>query len=293
MKKIPLIWSNDDITAGTADKLRRQLAFIDRFDIPGVFFVIPRESGKGKNIDEDPELLRLIEKSRKRGHEYYQHGFVHTAFECGVPETWMLDMAPDVRKQYDIRRLEIERGHTFEAQTEMLENGRKIWRRAFAEDSTGFRPGWGAFCGNFYKALEVLGFAWTSSRIPSPTSWKWNNGLWDESMDFRKGVAAGPTMVGRVREYPIAGDYAFRVPHEATRIDAMVGLALREMAYFHQRGLPMILCSHWHGLEHAGGSGYAVHEKLLAAMLKSGTAEPMNMTQLEARTQKKAGKKVA
>ena len=46
MSTIPFVWSNDDICAGSTEKLKRQLEFIDRLNIPGVFFVIPRSSGK-------------------------------------------------------------------------------------------------------------------------------------------------------------------------------------------------------------------------------------------------------
>jgi peptidoglycan/xylan/chitin deacetylase (PgdA/CDA1 family) len=282
MATIPFVWSNDDITAGGAVRLTRQLEMIDRLGISGVFFVIPRDNYEKRNIDSDLELMRVIEKSRARGHEYFQHGYIHTPFESGVPETWMLDMAPDVRNQYDVKRLEIEKQHTLEAMLEMIANGAKIWRRAFGTNSVGYRPGWGAFCGNLYRALEQLGFEWCSARIPSPTSWKWNNGKWDEPMNFREGVAAGPSCIGRIIEYPLGGDYAFMVPNEPARIDAMVGLGIQELGYYHERGLPMIVCSHWHGLERNGGTGYAVHEKLLPAILRSGKVQPMNMTQLSA-----------
>jgi peptidoglycan/xylan/chitin deacetylase (PgdA/CDA1 family) len=278
--RIPFVWSNDDITVGRAGELLRQLEMIDRLGIPGVFFVIPRDRHEGRDIDEDVELMRVIEKSRSRGHEYFQHGYIHTPFESGVPETWMLDMVPAVRAEYDLRRLEIEKQHTLAAMTEMLENGAAIWRRAFGENSVGYRPGWGAFCGTLYQALDDLGYSWSSARIPCPTSWKWNNGLWDEPLNFRPEVPVEPVRVGKLIEYALAGDYAFRVPDDVSKIDAMVGLGMREAAYLHERQAPMIVCSHWHGLEHNGGTGYRVHEKLLPQLLASGKVEPMNMSGL-------------
>jgi len=192
----------------------------------------------------------------------------------------MLDMVPEVRAEYDIKRLEIEKQHTLPAITQMVENGAAIWRRAFGENSVGYRPGWGAFCGALYQALGDLGFAWCSARIPCPTSWKWNNGLWDEPLDFREGVPVQPVRVGKVVEFALAGDYAFRVPAEEAKIDAMVGLGMREMGYLHEQQAPMIVCSHWHGLENNGGTGYRVHEKLLPKLLENGKVEAMNMTGL-------------
>jgi hypothetical protein len=82
----------------------------------------------------------------------------------------------------------------------------------------------------------------------------------------------------------MAGDYAFRVPDEERRIDAMAELALQEAKYLHERNLPMIVCSHWHGLEWAGGTGYRVHEKFIPKLLESGMIEPMGMRQLHERT---------
>ena len=89
--------------------------------------------------------------------------------------------------------------------------------------------------------------------------------------------------MGSLWEYPIGGDYAFRVPHEEDKIQAMVELGWREFQYCHERKAPFLLVSHWHGLEHNEGSGYAVHERLLPRILKSGMAEPMNFSQLHAR----------
>jgi hypothetical protein len=281
MPAIPLLWTNDDITVGCAQQHRRQLDFLDELGIPGVFFVIPR--AREQTIDQDVELMTVIEQSRQRGHEYYQHGHVHTPFESGVPETWMLDFAPEVRRRYDEHRLEIEAQHTLERLVEMIDQGHRIWRTAFGEPSPGYRPGWGAICGNLYRALEALGFAWVSSRITSPTSWLWNQGRWDEPMNFRTAVPAGPVRIGRLIEYPIGGDYAFQVPDAPQRIDAMVDLGLRECQWYHERGLPMLIVSHWHGLERNGGTGYAVHARLLAKLLADGCVQPMGMTGLHQR----------
>ena len=285
MSAIPFLWTNDDICYGQVEPLRRQLKFIDRFGIPGTFFVVPGSDGypRGKTIADDAELLKEIERARGRGHEFYQHGYLHTPFESGVPETWMLDFAPEVRRQYDEQRLEIEKHHTFEALVAMLESGRRIWRRALHEDSPGYRPGWGAFCGNLYRALEVLGYAWVSSTLPSPASWLRNQGQWDAPMNYRAAVPALPHRLGQLWEYPIGGDYAFRVPNEPAGIEAMVEQALQEFHYCHGHGWPFLLLSHYHGLENNHHSGYAVHEQLLPRLLRDGCAEPLAMAQLHRR----------
>jgi len=288
---IPVVWTNDDIHFGQSAPLRRQLAFLDRHGIPGVFFVIPRSGG---DLDEDAELLAVIEKARGNGHEFYQHGFIHTPFECGVPETGMLEYSPVAKRRFDEERGLLETQHTLEAQIEMLEAGRRIWRRAFGEDSAGFRPGWGAFCNNLYKALAILGYEWVSSRIPCFTSWEWNRGLWETPICFRDAIPTAPSLHPQgIREFPLGGDYAFRVPNDPKRIDAMVGLAMQEFDVYFERRDPMVIVSHFHGLEFPGasdglapdphGTGYAVHEKLIPALLESGRATFIGMKELVAR----------
>lgn len=290
MTTIPVIWTNDDISFGCAEKLIRQLEFLKRFDIPGSFFCVPFSNtpqSHGKTLADDAELLGVIDSARNQGHDFYQHGYRHTPFECGVPESWMLDFAPQVEAQFNEHRLEIEAQHTFDALVTMLEKGRRIWRQAFGEDSPGFRPGWASFCGNLYRALEALGYDWVTSRTNSPTSWLRNQGIWDAQPKFREAIPMqpGPAMPGlRLMEYPLnGGDYAFRIPNEPRRIDSMVDLAMEELEYVVAQNAPMMICSHYHGLEHADDSGYAIHEKLLPKMLDDSRLEFINMAELHER----------
>lgn len=281
-RRIPFLWTNDDICAGKTEPMQRQLDFLEKHGIPGVFFVIPKSPDP---LTDDAPLVEMLKGAVKSGHECFQHGYVHSPFESGVPETWMLDFAPDVRKQYDAQRLDIEKTHAFDVLVRMLSDGQKIWHDAFGELSPGYRPGWGAFCGNLYKALDAMGYDWCSSRIPCPTSWVYNQGKFDEPLNFRKDVPASPMRMGdRLWEYPLGGDYAFRVPDETDKIDLMVDLAMREFDYYYENDMPMIICSHHHGLDHNNGSGYAVHEKLIPKLLATGRVEPMGMAELHART---------
>jgi len=287
---LPLVWTNDDIEFGKSDKLQRQLDFLNHFGIPGVFFVIPGEGGAA--IDQDQKLVDLMGSAARDGHEFYQHGFRHHAFECGVPDTGMFYMDQDAQRRFDEERASIEAMHTFEAQIEMLAAGQRVWRKVFGEDSSGFRPGWGAYCTNFYKALSALGYDWVSSSLPCMTSWLWNAGRWEEPMNFRDAIPTNPHRLPQgIIEFPIAGDYGFRVPKDPEKIDRMVGLGLDEFHVYLERRHPMVIVSHWHGLEwrgttspdeepFPGGTGYAVHEKLITAILATGSARFTGMREL-------------
>jgi peptidoglycan/xylan/chitin deacetylase (PgdA/CDA1 family) len=281
MKTTPFLWTNDDVSAGNAAEMQCQLDLLDEFHIPGTFFVPPFRGERA--ITDDPELLDMIRRAKEKGHEFHQHGTHHTAFECGVPELWMLDFSPPTRQRYDDKRLEIEKLHTFEAQVRTIALGQRVWREAFGEDSEGFRPPWGAFCGNFYRALDALGFQWVSSRIVTTTSWKWNQGLWDVDDGFRENLEWTPHILPDTNLWEIpmtGGDYAFRVPNEADKIEAMVDLAMREFEFCHERDLPFIPICHFHGLARNDDSGYAVHRALLPRILESGKAELMTMSQI-------------
>ncbi len=280
MKTIPFVWSNDDVTFGQADKMRRQLEFLAEMDVPGTFFVVPQRSIG--TIDQDNELMELLLSARSQGHELHQHGMQHDPFECGVPETWMMAFSPAVAARFDTDRLELEKLHTVEALTDVIGQGREIWRRAFGEDSTGFRPGWGAFCGNLYRALAQLGFSWTSSRIVNLTSWLWCQGQWDRDVAFRENMTPTPYPVldTGVWEIPMSGgEYAFGVPDDSSRMDMMVKLALREFDWCYEKQIPFIMVSHWHGLEKNNASGYRVHRTFLDQVRETGKAEFMTLNE--------------
>lgn len=285
-KKLPVVWTNDDITTGTAPQLRRQLALLDSHGIPGVFFVIPSVSTG--DIDEDEELLTVIAEARKNGHEFYQHGYKHFAFECGIPCLDMFDLDIKAKNLFDADRDAVEALHTLEALTEMLENGQRIWQRAFGEPSAGFRPGWGSYCGNLYKALTQLNYKWVSSRIPSMTSYLQK---YDEPITFYENVKSGPHRLRQgIMEFPIGPEIGWRVPNDPTRIDAMVDLGMRHFEAMREHGEPMLMVSHHHGLEFPGdlegkepdpaGTGYAVHKKFLPQLLATGRVEFVGMKKL-------------
>lgn len=294
--KTPVVWTNDDILYGRSAELRRQLEFLDRHGIPGVFFVIPRCIGHG-DLDQDKELLSLIESARNKGHEFYQHGFIHSAFECGIPNLAMFNLDARAAALFDTDRDHVESLHTLEALVEMLENGQKIWRRAFGEDSVGFRPGWGSYCGNLYKALHVLGYQWISSQIPSMTCYLQRYGqdiAFLEPQSPEATLQFGPHKLRQgVWEFPIGPEVAWRVPNDPAKMSAMVDLGMRHFEALRNRNEPMLMVSHHHGLSFSGevegcppldsGTGYAVHDKFLPKLLASGNAEFMGMKELAAR----------
>jgi hypothetical protein len=134
-----------------------------------------------------------------------------------------------------------------------------------------------------YKALENLGFEWCSARLVSMTGWMWASKKYDYPVRFDG--PAKPFYQGKLVEFPILDDIAFRIPEE--KINDMVQLGWDMWSMCVQRNDPYILVSHPFALEHAEGTGYAIHDKLIPRILETGLAEPMTLNEYHQRV--KAG----
>lgn len=290
MKTIPFLWTNDDVTFGQAAELERMRTFLSESGIPGTFFVVPiRSIGP---INQDADLISGVRKAERDGHEFHQHGTRHATFECGIPELSMLAASDAARLKFEEERFEIEASHTQEAMTAMLAEGREVWSKAFGAPSRGFRPGWGSFCGNLYRAADALGFEWISARVVSMTSWRRNFGEWAAPLDFRKGISAAPSRFPGTAIYEIpmsGGEYAFKVPNDEEKIASMVELGVAEFQWCYERSLAFVMVSHWPGLAFGEGAGYEVHRRFLKKIQESGRAEFLTMNQLFDRVVKPAG----
>ena len=273
--KIPLIWSNDDIFVGQHDQMARQLDFLDHFGIKGSFFVVPCMDGD-KFLTDDPKLIAQLKQAMSAGHDVQQHSVTHVCIENGTADLRMFDLMGDQAKiDYSHNRFVWERLWQLDAIEAQISWGRRVWTEAFGSPSDGYRPGCGSFCANMYKALERLGFKWASSRLASMTGWMWQSGNYDYPIRLEGPVL--PFGQGGLVEFPILDDVAFHIPRE--KIDDYVELGWKLWQLCLERNAPYHLVCHWHGLEHEGGTGYAVHEKLLPRILASGQAEPIVLSE--------------
>lgn len=276
--KIPLIWSNDDITVGKRDNLQRQLDFLAEMGIKGTLFVVPcpRQKNGVVELTSDPAVVELLKAARRDGHDMHQHSTTHACEENGTPDLRMFDLMGDGAKVHNsMKRFMLERLWQVDALEAQIGWGHRVWQEAFGQRSEGFRPGCGAFCGNMYKALENLGFSWCSARLVSMTAWMWAANHND--YPFQWDGPARPLRQGRLVEFPILDDMAFRIGRD--RMDRFVELGWRHWQECVKRGAPYVLVSHYFGLEHDEGAGYEIHRRMLARILASGQAAPMTLSQ--------------
>ena len=273
MSKIPFLWTNDDIRHGAYDAMARQLDFLARFSLKGTFFVVPIQKG-ADHLSDDPKLVELLKQAAADGHEMHQHSVTHHCIENGTADLRMFDLMGDQAKlDYSNQRLLWERLWQVDALEAHIGWGRSEWIKAFGEPSPGYRPGCGAFCANMYRALENLGFQWCSSRLVSITGWRWSAGQYDYPVQLE--TSPLPYRLGKLMEFPILDDVAFRLPRE--KIDDYVEMGWQLWQMCVERNAPYLLVSHPQALEREDGAGYAVHEKLLPRILESGQAEPMTV----------------
>lgn len=285
--KIPLIWSNDDITTGLSGAMQRQLDFLARFGLKGTFFVVPcplrQNIGGGtcpRPITEDAQLITLLQAAMRDGHDVQQHSTTHVCEENGTADLRMFDLMGDAAKiKHSQERFVLERLWEVDALEAQIGWGQRVWKEAFGSASEGFRPGCGSFCTNMYRALENLGFQWVSARLASMSGWMWSAGHDDYPICLEGPVR--PFQQGKLVEFPILDDVAFLIPQG--KVDRMVELGWQHWQECVKRGLPYLLVSHFFALEHEQGTGYAIHEKLLPRILDTGLAEPMTIAQYHRR----------
>ena len=274
--KIPLIWSNDDITVGLRPKMERQLEFLSGLGIKGSFFVTPRPDQGRKRLADDSGLVALLKEAIAGGHDVNQHSTTHVCEENGTADLRMFDLMGDAMKvKHSTQRFMLERLWQADALEAQIGWGREAWIEAFGAPSDGFRPGCGAFCTGLYTALERLGFKWASSRLVSMTGWMWADGKHNYPVQWEG--PERPFRQGALVEFPILDDVCFRIPKD--RIDAHVELGWKHWEHCVEQSTPFLLVSHFFSLEHEGGTGYATHERLLKRILDSGRAEPMTIAE--------------
>ncbi len=276
--KIPFLWTNDDIAQNLSMEMRRQLDFLNRWNLKGSFCVVPCLGGHP--ITGDPKIIELLKEAEADGHELVHHSTTHQCEENGLMDIRMLDYLPAREKwRYAHMRFPYERLWTYKAIHDQIRWGLDVWLMAFGHQSTGYRPGCGSFCGPMYQVIEDLGFKWCSGRMASFTGWQWSAGHLDYPEEVDGPVH--PYWIGRVLEIPIFDDIAFRVP--VRKVEDFVRYGKRSWDRCMQEGWPFVLCSHYHGLQYNQDSGYRVHEAVLDYIFSTGQAEPMTLSQYYAR----------
>jgi hypothetical protein len=277
LSKIPYVWTNDDISYGNSVELQELFDFLDRFSIRGTFFVIPKNADL-KPISEDHELIKVLKGGLEKKHEFHQHGYIHTPFESGVPDCRILDLAPSVKKSFSTNRFEIEASHELPKLIQMLESGIEIWEKVFGDQSKGYRPGWGAFCGNLYKALEQCGFDWVSARFQIWTSYLMVQGI-KVPLEFDT-EQHGPYNLGKMCELPMNGEYIDKFGNlPKLESDLPIQVGFDEFMLCVQEQIPFVQLCHPPRMKKEKGNGFEIQSKLIPKILESGYAEPMTMNQ--------------
>lgn len=259
----------DDVAAGDGARLEPVLEWLDRHKLRATFFAIPYSDPNQATLYDDPQLLALLQQAIAAGHEVLPHGYDHNLFECGLPELMAVSddaMMSKIARTLSREEFGLRHSHTRGMIGARLEKSVKIFEEAFdGVKPKGIRSGYHTFCREFYAALEILGFEWTSTRTAVP-------GAWRPTLEAVDGevlpwVGLQPYWVGQVLEIPHLCDYGSHVAPET--VDGWVELGRRHLQQCQERGAPFIPVAHPAGLRCSGdpkewrNSGYAAYDQLL------------------------------
>jgi peptidoglycan/xylan/chitin deacetylase (PgdA/CDA1 family) len=284
MGETVFVLTNDDAGAQEPELFAELLDFLAEQAVPATFFVIP--AAGGEPLDQRPRWLELLHRALHEGHELQHHGFVHTAFEFGVPPNFMLDIMPESKAQWERDPAPFTAQHTQAILTDKLSKGREIFRKTLGYESLGFRAPCVAICDNMYTALHDLGFQWSSNLVINPMGWRYINRDYDADESCQTAVPPRPFLYpSGLIEAPVHSEYTWYLTDED--IDRHFELAKRDFDRAHQAGDAFVAMSHYYAMTGKWSAGLRVYERLFAYAREVGNIRFATLGQLVAeKTQK-------
>lgn len=259
MSETLFVFSNDDAGMQEPECFAELLAFLAEQQVPATFFTVPYAGGV--SLEQKPEWVRLIGQALQAGHEVQHHGWVHTAFEFGVPPPFMLDIMPESKAQWLANPLDFSVHHEYEILCDKLLLGRQIFRRLLGYEPIGFRSPCLAVCDNLYRALHDLGFQWSSDQVINPMGWRYINHDYDAGEPWQPEVAPFPYLHrSGVIEVPMHSEYSWYLTDDD--VERHFQLAKNDFDRARQAGNAFVVLSHYFAMTGQWSAGLRVYERL-------------------------------
>ncbi len=273
------VFTNDDAGMQEPELFAELLDFLAKQAVPATFFTVP--AAGGRTLDQEPRWLRLLERARNEGHELQHHGWVHTAFEFGVPPPFMLDIMPESKAQWQRDPATFSVHHHYEILADKLEQGRAVFRKTLGETPLGFRSPCLATCDTMYTVLRDLGFQWSSNQVINPMGWRYIN------RDYHAGEPWQPNLPPRpyrhlsgLIEAPMHSEYTWYL--EEVDVERHFQLAKADFDRARANGDAFVALSHYYAMTGKWASGLQVYEKLFAHAREQGNVRFVTLSQLVA-----------
>ncbi|CAN5828137.1 hypothetical protein BH10CHL1_BH10CHL1_41680 [soil metagenome] len=277
MGETTFVLTNDDPGAQEPELFAELLDFLAEQQVPATFFVIPASGGKP--LDQRPEWLTLLHRALDEGHELQHHGYIHTAFEFGVPPNFMLDIMPESKAQWQRDPTPFSAQHTQAILTDKLLKGREIFKNTLGYEPLGFRAPCVAICDNMYAALHDLGFEWSSNIVINPMGWRYINRDYDAGEPWQTAASPRPFQhpAGLI-EAPVHSEYTWYLTDED--IDRHFELAKSDFDRARQAGDPFVAMSHYYAMTGKWSAGLRVYERLFEYARQLGNVRFVTLGQM-------------
>jgi len=277
MAETLFVLTNDDPGGQEPELFAEFLDFLAVQQVPATFFTIPASGGE--SLEQRPRWVELLHRALNEGHELQHHGYVHTAFEFGVPPYFMLDIMPESKAQWQRDPAPFTAQHTQAILTEKLLKGREIFKKTLGYEPLGFRAPCVAICDNMYAALHELGFQWSSNLVVNPMGWRYINRNYDAGEPWQATFPPRPFHhPSGLIEAPVHSEYTWYLTDED--IDRHFELAKRDFDRARAAGDAFVAMSHYFAMTGKWSAGLRVYERLFAYARSLGNVRFVTLSQM-------------
>lgn len=271
------VLTNDDPGAQEPERFAELLDFLAEQQVPATFFVIP--AAGGEPLDKRPQWLKLLARAQDEGHELQHHGFVHTAFEFGVPPNFMLDIMPESKAQWQRDPAPFSAHHSQAILTDKLLQGREIFRKTLGIEPRGFRAPCVAICDNMYAALHELDFAWSSNLVVNPMGWRYINRDYDAGEPWQSAFPPRPyPHPSGLIEAPVHSEYTWYLTE--ADVDRHFELAKADFDRARLAGDAFVAMSHYYAMTGKWSAGLRVYTRLFDYARELGNVRFVTLSQM-------------
>jgi hypothetical protein len=277
MDETLFVLTNDDPGAQEPELFAELLDFLRDQAVPATFFVIPNAGGEP--LDRRRRWVELLQRALDAGHELQHHGYVHTAFEFGVPPHFMLDIMPESKAQWQRDPAPFTAQHTQATLTDKLVKGREIFEKTLGYAPRGFRAPCVAICDNMYAALYELDFAWSSNLVVNPMGWRYINRDYAAGEPWQSSFVPRPFRhASGLIEAPVHSEYTWYLTE--ADIDRHFALAKADFDHARQAGDAFVAMSHYYAMTGKWSAGLRVYERLFAYAREIGNVRFVTLSQM-------------
>lgn len=274
------VFTNDDAGLQEPERFGELLDFLADQRVPGTFFVVP--AAGNRSVADQPRWLPLLNRALDAGHELQLHGLTHaSAFEFGVPPDFILDIMPVQKARWEEAPDRIRAGHGYGVLADKLTRGREILGGILGYPPRGFRSPCLSVCDNLYRALNDLGFEWSSNQVVNPIGWRYINRDYDTSEAWAPAASPRPYRhASGIIEAPMYSEYSWYLTD--ADVDRHFHLARDDFDRARAGGHPFVVLSHYFAMTGKWSAGLRVYERLFEYARSKGSVRFATFSELVA-----------